>query len=87
MNRKLMLMRRKQAQTREYMEMNALRSIVKDGAVTTLYNYFTEFGLAQISVDFVLGTAGTNVQGKVREVLRAIEDNLLGEAMTSVHVL
>jgi hypothetical protein len=80
MNRKLQLMRRKHAQTREYMEMNALRGIVKDGAGTTLYNYFTEFGLAQISVDFVLGTAGTNVQGKVREVLRAIEDNLLGEA-------
>jgi hypothetical protein len=74
-------MRRKHAQTREYMEMNALRGIVKDGAGTTLYNYFTEFGLAQISVDFVLGTAGTNVQGKVREVLRAIEDNLLGESM------
>ena len=87
MTRKLSLMRRKHAQTREYMEMNALRGIVKDGAGTTLYNYFTEFGLAQISVDFVLGTAGTNVQGKVREVLRAIEDNLLGESMTSVHAL
>jgi hypothetical protein len=41
MNRKLLLMRRKHAQTREYMEMNALRGIVKDGAGTTLYNYFT----------------------------------------------
>ncbi|MDZ4134113.1 MAG: major capsid protein, partial [Paracoccaceae bacterium] len=50
-------------------------------------NYFTEFGLTQISVDFLLGTAGTNVEGKVREVLRAVEDNLLGEAMTSVHAL
>jgi hypothetical protein len=59
MNRKLQLMRRKHAQTREYMEMNALRGIVKDGAGTTLYNYFTEFGIAQISVDFLLGTAGT----------------------------
>jgi hypothetical protein len=87
MNRKLQLMRRKHAQTREYMEMNALRGIVKDGAGTALYNYFTEFGLSQISVDFVLGTPGTNVQGKVREVIRAIEDNLLGETMTSVHAL
>ena len=87
MNRKLQLMRRKHAQTREYMEMNALRGIVKDGAGTTLYNYFTEFGLAQISVDFVLGTAGTNVQGKVREVLRSMEDNLLGESMSDVHAL
>ena len=38
MSRKLMLMRRKHAQTREYMEMNALRGIVKDEAGTTLYN-------------------------------------------------
>ncbi len=87
MNRKLTLMRRKHAQTREYMEMNALRGIVKDGAGTTLYNYFSEFGLSQIAVDFVLGTAGTNVQGKVRTVLRNVEDNLLGESMTSVHAL
>ena len=87
MNRKLMLMRRKHAQTREYMEMNALRGIVKDGAGTTLYNYFTEFGLSQISVDFLLGTPGTNVQGKVRTTLRGMEDNLLGESMTSAHAL
>lgn len=69
------------------MEMKALRGIVKDGACTTLYNYFTEYGLAQISVDFLLGTAGTEVQGKVRELLRAMEDNLLGESMTDVHAL
>jgi hypothetical protein len=87
MNRKLTLMRRKHAQTREYMEMNALRGIVKDGAGTTLYNYFAEFGLDQVSVDFVFGTAGTNVQGKVRTVLRAIEDNLKGETMTTAHAL
>jgi hypothetical protein len=87
MNRKLTLMRRKHAQTREYMEMNALRGVVKDGAGTTLYNYFTEFSLAQISVDFAFGTAGTNIQGKVRTVLRAIEDNLLGETMTTAHAL
>jgi len=87
MNRKLTLMRRKHAQTREYMEMNALRGIVKDGAGTTLYNYFGEFGLEPIEVDFVFGTAGTNIQSKVRNILRAIEDNLLGETMTTAHAL
>lgn len=87
MDRKLTLMRRKHAQTREYMEMNALRGIVKDGAGTTLYDYFSEFGLAQISVDFVFGTAGTNIQAKVRTTLRGIEDNLLGETMTTAHAL
>lgn len=87
MNRKLTLMRRKHAQTREFMEVNALRGTVRDGAGTTLYNYFTEFGLAQIAVDFVLGTAGTLVQGKCRDVTRQIEDNLLGESSTSVLAL
>ena len=87
MERKLTRMRAKHAQTREYMEVNALRGIVKDGAGTTLYNYFTEFGLAQLSVDFVLGTAGTNIQGKVRDVLRKVETELKGETMTGVMAL
>jgi hypothetical protein len=82
MERKLTRMRVKHAQTREYMEVNALRGIVKDGAGVTLYNYFTEFGIAQLSVDFVLGTAGTNVQAKVRDVLRKTETELKGEIMT-----
>jgi hypothetical protein len=82
MERKLTRMRVKHAQTREYMEVNALRGIVKDGAGVTLYNYFTEFGIAQLSVDFVLGTAGTNVKAKVSDVLRKTETELKGEIMT-----
>jgi len=87
MTRKLTLMRNKHAQTREYMEVNALRGIAKDGAGVTLYNYFIEFGITQTSVDFVLGTTGTQVQQKVRTVIRDLETNLKGEAMTSVHAL
>lgn len=87
MTRKLTAMRRKHAATREYMEMNALRGTVKDGSGATIYNYFTEFGLTQKSVDFVLGTVGTNVQAKCREVVRHIEEELKGEMMTSVHAL
>ena len=78
MERKLTRQRVKHAQTREYMEVNALRGIVKDGAGTTLYDYFTEFGLAQQSVDFVLGTATTNVQAKVRDVLQEDRDRAEG---------
>src|SRR5262245_66318183 len=76
-------MRAKHAQTREYMEVNALRGIVKDGAGLTLYNYFDEFELEQQTVDFLLGTASTNVQAKCREVLRDIEAELKGEMMRS----
>jgi len=87
MMRKLTLMRNKHAQTREYMEINALRGIAKDGAGTTLYNYFTEFGITQTSIDFVLGTAGTKVQQKSRDAIRAIEVALKGETMSNVHAL
>jgi hypothetical protein len=58
-----------------------------DGAGVTLYNYFTEFGPAQLSVDFLLGTATTNIQAPKtpkgrREVLRKVETELKGEIMT-----
>ena len=54
MNRKPLPMRRKHAQTREYMEMNRLRGIVKRwGRDDSLQLLYTEFGPAQISVDFV----------------------------------
>jgi hypothetical protein len=87
MERKLTRMRVKHAQTREYMEVNALRGVVKDGAGVTLYNYFTEFGLTQLAVDFLLGTATTSVQAKVRTLLRLVEEELKGETMTGVHAL
>ena len=87
MERKITRMRAKHAQTREYMEINALRGIVKDGAGVALYDYFDEFGLAQQSVDFVLGTARTNVQAKCREVLRNVETELKGETMNGVLAL
>lgn len=87
MERKITRMRAKHAQTREYMEINALKGIVKDGSGSTLYDYFDEFGLTRQSVDFVLGTAGTNVQAKIRDALRKVETELKGETMYGVLAL
>lgn len=90
MDRKLQRMRLKHAQTREYMEINALRGICKDGAGTTLFNYFTEFGVSQQTVDFTFGTAlsgGNDLGLKVHAVKRAIETELKGETMTGILVL
>jgi len=42
------------------------------------------FGITQKSVDFALGTDSTDIDAKINEVLRHIEDNLLGEVMTGV---
>lgn len=84
---KLQNIRNKHSITLEYLRMGALKGLIVDGAGVTLYNLFTVFGVAQLSVDFLLGTAGTNVMAKCREVVRNAEDNLKGEVMSGVHAL
>jgi hypothetical protein len=85
---KLQTIRNKVDQTLEYRRFGALKGIVYDAdGSTVLYNYFTEFGITQKTVDFTLGTAGTDVRGQCMVVKRWIEDNLLGERMTSVRCL
>lgn len=87
MARSLARMAYKHDQTHEYMRINALRGILKDGSGATLYNFFTEFGVTQQQVDFLFGTATTAIQAKVRQVLRMIETELKGEVMTGVLAL
>ncbi|RAI01107.1 major capsid protein E [Acuticoccus sediminis] len=86
-NRRLSTMRKKHSITLEHMRMGALKGQILDSDGSTLLNLFTEFGVTQKSVDFVLGTATTDVKAKAREVVGYIEDNLEGEVMSGVHVL
>ncbi|MFO7598035.1 MAG: major capsid protein [Desulfocurvibacter africanus] len=86
-NDKLQVMRNKHAITLEYLRMGALKGIILDADGSTLYNLYTEFGITQKSVSFALGTEGTKVPAKCRDVLRHVEDNLMGEVMTGVHCL
>lgn len=87
MNDHLQTMKNKHAITLEHLRMGALKGIILDADGSTLYNLFTEFGISQKSISFVLGTATTNVAAKCRSVLRHIEDNLKGEVMIGVHCL
>ena len=73
--------------TREYLRSGALSGIVKDADGTIIADLFSDFGVTQKVVDFVLGTASTDVTAKVREVRRHVELNLLGDTMTNVHAL
>ena len=86
-NDRLQDMRNKHAITLEYLRMGALKGLIADADGTTIYNLFTEFDITKKTVDFVLGTAGTNVPGKCRDVVRHIEQNLKGEIMTEVRCL
>jgi hypothetical protein len=67
--------------------MGALKGIVYDSDATVIYNYFHEFTVKQESVDFVLGTASTDILAKCISVKRIMEDNLQGETMSGITCL
>jgi hypothetical protein len=84
-NDKLETCRAKHDITLEHLRMGALKGVIYDADGTTvLYDLYSAFGVTQKQVDFVLGTAGTDVRAKCLEVKRHIEKNLKGEIMRSV---
>jgi hypothetical protein len=86
-NDHLQNMRNKHGITLEHLRMGALKGIILDADGSTLYNLYTEFEITQKTISFALTTDTTKVAVKCREVLRHIEDNLMGEVMSRVHVL
>lgn len=84
---KLAAIRRKHDITREYMRVQALKGVVKDGDGVTLFDPFTVFGIVQKSVDFALGTAGTDIIAKCEEVVDHIQTNISDDTSTGVEVI
>ena len=84
---KLQMMRNKIDLTTEYMRATALAGTAKDGANATLYAYYTVFGITKKEVDFVLGTAGTNVRAKCLEIKRDIESKARGAVISGIGCL
>jgi hypothetical protein len=82
MARKLAEMRMKHELTREWLRFQALKGIVLDGDGSTLYNFFTEFGLSQETQSFELDQAGTDVNSLCRAALRYMRTHLFGDIMT-----
>lgn len=87
LNDRLETARAKHDITLEHLRMGALKGQILDADGSTLYDLYTEFAITAKEVDFVLGTSTTKVANKCREVVRHIEDNLLGEMSTGVHAL
>lgn len=81
-------MRRAWDQTQEYMKLQALKGIFKTPDGTVMANMFTEFGISQTSIDFVLGTSTTDVDAKIALLKRTVAKNVLnGGAIGGVEVL
>lgn len=86
-SRKLEAARRKHLITHEFMKMSALKGTVVSPNGTTFADLFTTYGYTQKTIDFVLGTSTTDVDAKIRELIRYIEDNSFsGMVAGNVHV-
>jgi Phage major capsid protein E len=85
---RLQRMRARHDATLEWKRMGALKgNVLNADGTSSLANLFSTFGLTQVSVDFVLGTATTDILGKCAALKNQIEDNLKGDTMTGVRVL
>lgn len=81
-------MKRAVDQTDEYMKLQALKGIFKTPDGRVMANMFTEFGVSQTSIDFLLGTSTTNIDQKLRQLKTAVATNVMnGGAISGVEVL
>lgn len=87
LERKLGLIRKNHAITREFIRLGMLRGEIKDGSLRTLYDLYDVFGITKKEVDFVLGTEGTNVREKCEEVSDHILSNAKGETVSQVEAV
>lgn len=85
--RKLSIIRKNHAITREFLRLGMLRGEIKDGRLRTLYNLYEVFGITKKVVDFALGTSTTNVLDKCEEVADHIISNVKGETVGSVEAI
>lgn len=85
--RRLLNIRANHSITLEYVRMGALKGVILDGDGTELYDLYDAFDITKKTVDFVLGTAGTDVIAKCEEVNDHIISNLKGEVSDGVDVM
>ena len=83
----LQTMRDKHAITLEHLRMGALKGIILDADGSVIYDLYNEFAITPKTISFALGVSTTDIKAKCLELKRHVEDNLLGEFMTSIRCL
>jgi hypothetical protein len=74
--------------TVEFGRISALQGTILDADGTTvIYNLFTEFGVAQTSFDFLLGTGTTDILSLCENVRAAIQDELGADGSEEIEVM
>ncbi|MGL5012985.1 MAG: major capsid protein [Bacteroidales bacterium] len=85
---KLQDMRMAADQSTEYMKLQAFKGVFKTPDGKVVADMFTQFGVTQKQIDFVLGTSTTNVDDKISELKRYIGSNVKqGGSISGVEVL
>lgn len=84
---KLNKIRRNHNITLEFIRLGMLKGLIKDGKGRTLYDLFDVFGITKKTIDFTLGTGGTDVREKCEEVNDHVMENLKGETSSGVEAL
>jgi hypothetical protein len=87
MAKRLFSIRNKHAITLEWIRMGALKGLLTDGNGDTLLDLYDFFGIDKVSIDFLLGTAGTDIIALCNQLRQSIATNLKGEVMTRPEVL
>lgn len=87
LERKLVIIRKNHAITREFLRLGMLRGDIKDGKLRTLCNLYDTFGVAKTEIDFALGTAGTDVRAKCEEATDHIISSAKGETVGAVEAV
>lgn len=85
-NDKLVNMRMSHETTHEYHRVGAIQGTVLDADGSTIYNWFTEFGLTQDSTDFLLGTTTTDLKLKCTTIIRNMESALGAAPFSGIKV-
>lgn len=85
-NDRLATLRQMHEVTLEHLRMGAIKGLVLDADLSTIYNLFTEFGVVQQTAELDFGTA-VDVRVQCVDVLRLLEDALGAATYTRGHAL
>ena len=72
--------------THEWQRINAVKGLLKDADGTTIYNWYTEFGISQNTVTIDL-TKKQGIKNAAMSVKRKIEDNLGMETYNGIYAM
>lgn len=85
--RKLGLIRKNHAITREFLRLGMLRGEIKDGKLNTLYDLYEVFDITKKTIDFKFSVPETNVMEKCEEVTDHVISNAKGETIGQIEAL